>query len=377
MMEQPVVINGKFLRAQSTGVHRVATELANGLADLQREGHPSVAGLDLRLWLPKDGMARAEGIALPRRVIDFATGIPWEQLTLPACQGDRLLVNLCNIGPVASRHAITMIHDVQVHLSPQSYRPAFRYWYRMVQPLLARRNHKLLTVSDFSRQQMVRIGLCPESRIAVIHNGVDHIHAVGSDSAVVERLGLERHRYALALSTTQAHKNIGLLLNAFANPQLSDLRLVLFGASGRTDFEAQGLHVPANAVFAGRVSDAELRALMEHALCLAFPSTTEGFGLPPLEAMLLGCPAIVAPCGALPEVCGDAVLYAAADDPLEWVTAIAALADDVAQRANWSQRGRERAALFTWRSAAIALADQIQIVSASAKVKNRSTESRY
>lgn len=371
MTGRAVVINGKFLRAQSTGVHRVAAELANALAGLQKEAHPAVVGLDLSVWLPKDGLTRAAGIALPQRVIDFATGIPWEQLTLPVFQGNRLLINLCNIGPVASHNAVTMIHDVQVHLSPQSYRPAFRYWYRAVQPLLARRNRKLLTVSDFSRQQMVRMGLCPESKIAVIHNGVDHILNVVADPSVVLRLGIAEQRYVLALSTTQAHKNIGLLLKAFADPRLAGLRLVLFGGDARRDFEALGHTVPANVVFAGRVSDGELRGLMEAALCLAFPSTTEGFGLPPLEAMRLGCPAIVAPCGALPEVCGESALYSAVDDPHEWSSAIASLADNPSQREQWSRLGRERAEAFTWRRAAIALANEIQTVAERYTVKNR------
>jgi glycosyltransferase involved in cell wall biosynthesis len=370
-MGHPIVINGKFLRAHSTGVHRVAAELANALAELEREGHEAVRGLAFSLWLPKDGRARAEQIRLPRRIVNFLTGIPWEQITLPAVQGRATLLNLCNIGPVLSRNAVTMIHDVQVHLSPGSYSRPFRLWYHLVQPIFARRHRRILTVSAFSRDQIARVGLCPAERIVVVHNGVDHILRVPPERGVVERLGLARHGYVVALSTTQEHKNIGLLLKAFADPALAATPLVLVGAQGRSEFERAGHQVPPKVRFAGRVDDGELRALMEDALCLAFPSTTEGFGLPPLEAMLIGCPAIVAPCGALPEVCGDAALYAPPDDPAPWVEQINALRQSPARRAEFAERGRSHAARFSWREAAVTLANSLRELTLKDSLKRK------
>ena len=98
---------------------------------------------------------------------------------------------------------------------------------------------------------------------------------------------------------------------------------------------------------------------MEGAVVLAFPSTTEGFGLPPLEAMLLGCPALVAPCGALPEVCGDGAVQVAADDPAAWRAAILRMVCEPDWRAHWAARGRTQAARFTWVAAALRLAEVI------------------
>jgi glycosyltransferase involved in cell wall biosynthesis len=79
----------------------------------------------------------------------------------------------------------------------------------------------------------------------------------------------------VALANVQAHKNIGLLLKAFSDPSLAALKLVLVGAAEPKQFEALGHSIPQGVVFAGRVDDGELRALLEAALCLAFPSTTE------------------------------------------------------------------------------------------------------
>jgi len=352
-------LNGKFLSAAPTGVHRVAEELGNALADLIAAGHPAAAGLRLELLAPSDGLARARAMRMPVRQLGPLVHIPWEQLTLPLRRGRGLLLNLCNIGPMLSRDAVTMIHDVQVLLSPESYRPAFRAWYRLVQPVIARRHRLILTVSEYSREQIVRAGLAPADKVAVVHNGVDHVLAVPAQPDMVGRLGLEPGRYVVGLANTQVHKNIGVLLKAFADPALASVKLVLFGSADRAAFEAAGHRVPDNVVFAGRISDGELRGLIEQALCLAFPSTTEGFGLPPLEAMRLGCPAVVAPCGALPEVCGEAALYAAADRPSDWAMTISRLAGDPALRCKLVANGLHHAEKYSWHNAAVTLAEAL------------------
>lgn len=142
----------------------------------------------------------------------------------------------------------------------------------------------------------------------------------------------------------------------------ASIRLVLFGSEGLAAFANAGLPVPEGVVFAGRVSDAELTALMGAALCFAMPSTTEGFGLPPLEAMALGCPAVVARCGALPEVCGDAALYAAPDQPEQWRAAFLRLAADAGLRALLAEQGREQAQAMSWERAGDQLMDVLREV---------------
>lgn len=352
-----LLLNGKFLAAAPTGVHRVAQELGNALAALIAEGHPAVAGLSIEALCPHDALARARAdMRMPVRRLGPGRHIAWEQFTLPTRRGEGVLLNLCNIGPVVDGNSVTMIHDAQVLIAPGSYSWAFRLWYRLIQPRLARRARLVLTVSEYSRRELVAAGLAPSARIAVVPNGVDHVLACPADRSVLSALGLSRHGYVLALANTQEHKNVRLLLRAFAGAGLGGLRLVLFGGAGAQDFAARGEEVPPATVFAGRTTDGQLRALMEDALCLAFPSTTEGFGLPPLEAMRLGCPAVVAPCGALPEVCGPAAVYAPADDPLAWRSAFAAMVRDPAGRARRIDEGLVWAAQFTWRRSALALA---------------------
>jgi len=103
-----------------------------------------------------------------------------------------------------------------------------------------------------------------------------------------------------------------------------------------------------------------VRALMQHASAMLTPSRTEGFGLPPLEAMLLGTPAVVAPCGALPEVCGNPATYADPDDPGEWSRAIDLLRrSDAVERGHRAAHARAQAGQYTWDAAGAKLAELI------------------
>lgn len=348
-----IAVNGKFLQAGPTGVHRVAWELMRAL---DAGPDPRFA---FRVLSPRGPSRYPDLPRLPRDEVGRLRGQAWEQIDLPRAAPGETILSLGNLAPVWPRDAVTMIHDAQVFTTPASYSRAFGARYRLLLRAIGRRHRRILTVSAFSKAQLVAFGIAPGERIDVIHNGVDHLLEVTPDRAIVAKLGLVRQGYVLALANTQRHKNVGLLLRAFARPDLAGLKLVLVGGATRDDFVAAGHEVPAGTLFAGAIPDKALRGLIADALCLAFPSLTEGFGLPPLEAMLLGCPALVAPCGALPEVCGDAALYADPDAPEAWARAILALADD---RLLWDVRsvaGQAHAARFTWAAAAVKLRDSL------------------
>jgi glycosyltransferase involved in cell wall biosynthesis len=116
----------------------------------------------------------------------------------------------------------------------------------------------------------------------------------------------------------------------------------------RSDIFAGGLHGSPTLRFCGYVSDDALKALLDNALCLIYPSFYEGFGLPPLEAMARGCPVISSSTSALPETCGGAAMYCDPADPASLADAIKKVAKDAALRASMSLTGRERAATYRW-----------------------------
>jgi O-antigen/teichoic acid export membrane protein/glycosyltransferase involved in cell wall biosynthesis len=359
-----LVINGKFLQPATSrsGVYRVARELLVALDQLL-ENNPRLAGaVPCRVVMPgredcglRLSRIRVETDPNPRQaspLVHRISGVLWEQWVLPRRAIGDTLISLCNIGPILHRDAFTMVHDAQVYTSPGSYSRAFRTWYRFVLPRLGKRNKALLTVSEYSRRQLEQYGVTDAARINVIHDGCDHVLRLVPDSSKVESAGLATSRFVVALANTQPHKNIPVLLKAFHAPELREVTLALFGPAKREDFESQGHKIPSNVKFLGFVSDEQLVGLLQQATALAFPSTTEGFGLPPLEAMALGCPTVVAPCGALPEVCGDAPLWADAQDPAEWARQISRLCNGDDLREEMQRRGRAHAARFTWETSA-------------------------
>ncbi len=363
-----IAFNGKFFGAAPTGVHRVAEQLV-AATDALIAAH---AGGDVDYALVvRDhvDVPRYRNIACIResRWARKMHRIAWEQCYFPLARRRDFILNLCNLGPLLHRDSATMIHDAQVYSSPDSYSLPFRLWYKFQYFFIGKRHKIIFTVSEFSKQELVRYGIASADKIVVVHNGCDHVLQVRPDDTQIVALKLTPRRYVLALANTQPHKNIGVLLKAFADPALSDFELVLFGVATRADFEALGHRVPSNVRFAGRVSDAQLVALMMQAGALAFPSLTEGFGLPPLEAMALGCPVIAAPLGALPEVCGDAASYANPFSAPAWRTQILAALDDEPARQAMIAAGYRQAESFTWQAAARHLVDSLKAVTGATR----------
>jgi len=358
-----IAFNGKFFGAPPTGVHRVAEQLIAATDALIAEQ----AGKAVECAVVVRDRARVpdySSISCVRenQWVRWMHRVTWEQCYLPLARRKDFILNLCNLGPVFHRDSATLIHDAQVYSAPESYSLRFRVWYKLLFFFIGRRHKVIFTVSEFSKRELVRYGIAPTEKIVVVHNGCDHVLRIQPDEQQVTTLNLRPRHYVLALATTQKHKNIGVLFKAFAAVEMNDVELVLFGAATRVDFECLGHVVPSNVRFAGRVSDEELVGLMMNAGALAFPSLTEGFGLPPLEAMALGCPVVAAPLGALPEVCGDAALYADPFNPQAWCSSIRAALDDQATRQSLIAAGRQRAGEFTWKQAARSLLETVSFL---------------
>lgn len=359
MSSRPVIFNGKFLSARPTGVHRVGRVLVERIDRLV--GAEASPPHNWSLACPSNADRPIDLGCIKRRQVGLLTWQAWEQIELPISTGNGLLVNFCNMAPLSNRGSITMIHDAHVFLTPESSSRLFTMWYRFALPLIGASAAQIVTVSEFSRQKLIEHNIAPADKITVIHNGVDHLMDVPATPAALERLGLHDRPYVMASANVQRHKNIRLLFEAFRRPEMQGLTLALNGPDGRDLFERAGLDPPDNVVFTGHVPDGVLRALYEHAVCLAFPSTTEGFGLPPLEAMSFGCPTIVAPCGALPEVCGTASIYQDPDDAAAWADSVLELQRGGQTRRDLIAAGRQQVARFQWANSARQMLDLIRL----------------
>jgi glycosyltransferase involved in cell wall biosynthesis len=348
---RPVYINGRFLTQALTGVQRYATEMVKALdALLWSDG--AHTGRRVVLLIPRSAPQPDALRRIEIRTVGLLRGQAWEQLELPRYAGRGICLNLCNAAPLAGRSTVVAIHDAGVFAVPETYSRAFRLWYRLLHPALGRRAAAVVTVSEFSRLELVRhLGIAP-NRITVIPNGGEHILAHPADPGVLGRLGLAG-RYVLAVSSQSPHKNFGGIMAALAHVR-QDFQLVFAGGTNSRVFRLSAT-LPGKAYLAGRVTDGELRALYENAACFVYPSFYEGFGLPPLEAMACGCPVIASRAASLPEVCGDAAMYCDPRDPMDIARAIDAVLGNPELRADLRRRGPERAARFTWDKAARSL----------------------
>lgn len=358
-----IAFNGKFLGAAPTGVHRVAEQLVAAI-DALIAGHTGNGVAYAVIVRDSVEVPPYRNISCVRenRWVRRMHRIVWEQCYLPLARRKDLILNLCNLGPLFHRNSATMIHDAQVYSAPESYSLRFRLWYKLLFFFIGKRHKVIFTVSEFSKSELVRYGIASADKIVVVYNGCDHVLQVHPDEGQLAALSLKPQRYVLALANTQKHKNIGILFKAFAGEELKDVELVLFGGATQADFENLGHVVPPNVKFAGRITDPELVGLMVNAGALAFPSLTEGFGLPPLEAMALGCPVVAAPFGALPEVCGKAALYADPFSPEAWRLNILTALDDEAVRQSLISVGRSQSGGFTWDRAARNLFETVKAV---------------
>lgn len=333
-----LALNARFATRSLSGVDRVAQELTRALAAFGDE-------VDIVGLAPKAPLVTELTVPITHGRLK---GQVWEQLELPGAQGDRLLFSPCNIGPVTVRNQVVLIHDAQPWLLPEAYSPAFRAWYRLLLPRLARRARAVLTISEYSRTQLERFGVVPPDKAQVVLNGADHILRIAPDADTLSRHGLTPGGYLLALGNLSPHKNLARLMRAAAARPAGQPPLVIAGGGNPRVFVDAGLRPPPGVRLLGRVSDGELRALYTHASAFVFPSLTEGFGLPPLEAMLCGCPTVVSRAGAIPEVCGDASRYVDPTDEAGWTRAMVDIETSPERRQTLIEAGRRRATGFTW-----------------------------
>jgi glycosyltransferase involved in cell wall biosynthesis len=278
---------------------------------------------------------------------------------------------------------VLTVHDV----IPLTFREAMglarnRLLYRPGMRLACRLNDRVVTVSQFSKQDMARrLGVAGD-KIRVIPNGIraPHPPRPSLEADLLRRFDLQRG-FVLYVGGIHERKNVPRLIAAFARlargtgypgsllvtgrvagaPYQERMRRVCEEAVRRSGMEGR-------VTFTGFISDEELDTLLRRATCLAYPSLYEGFGIPVLEAMNAGTPVLTSSTTALPEVADGAALLV---DPLDEEAMAAGLAHLIADphlRASLARAGRQWAASFTWERTAGAYLDLFIELSTRASV---------
>lgn len=351
-----IVINGRFLTQVTAGVQRFAIETTHAIDRLLDE--PAYAALrgHVELQAPKTGRDIAlKNIRLERS--GLTKGYVWEQIEFPLRSIGKLQLNLAMLGPVLKSHQVLVIHDTSTRARPEAFSKSFVMAYDTIVPNAARRADLVVSVSEFSRSEMQKYyGLDPD-RIPICYEGSDHILRHAPDEAILDRLKLRGRPFFLGCGIYALNKNLEGAVEALRRAGLKDTVLVATGKR-RPDVHDKIASIKDELlVDSGQISDGELRALYEHALALVYPSNYEGFGLPPLEAMQCGCPAIVSDHPVLVEIGGDATLRCAVNDIDSLTEAMKAIYSDPALREDLKRKGYQRASMFTWERTARILLD--------------------
>ncbi|WP_323764787.1 glycosyltransferase family 1 protein [Marinovum sp.] len=339
-----LAINARFLGQSLSGVQRFGREIVATLDERLADDAALRAQLGQVIAYAPEGVADPGWRAIELRHLPGRRGHVWEQTKLRRAVRGKALFSPGNAGPLLHRRQVLVLHDANLWVIPEAYDWRYAALHRAMRPHLARRAAELVTVSRYSAQQLSRVLGVAEARFAVVPNAADHVLRSAAAPEVLRRHGLRPGGYLLCVGNHSPNKNIAPLVAAHA--LTGDLPpLVVVGGA------APGL-VPARpgAVIApGRVSDGALRALYENATGFVFPSLHEGFGIPPLEAMALGCPVLAARAGALPEVLGSAALWCDPGSPADMARGMRALAQmGPAARAARIAAGRKRAEGYRW-----------------------------
>jgi glycosyltransferase involved in cell wall biosynthesis len=284
-------------------------------------------------------------VLAPRPRLVHRAGHAWEQLALPVrAAGADLLLCPANVAPLAFPRTVLVLHDAAVLRHPAWYSRAYAAWQRRLLPAVARRALHVVTVSEFSRGELIELLDLAPDRVSVIPGGVGPAFRPDADPAPARAAHELTRPYVLCVASQVARKNLAALVPAAEQLAREGIDLVVAGGH-RPQFAGEG--ELAGVRMLGPVDDRLLPGLYAGAAAFVLPSLHEGFGLCVLEAMACGVPVVAADAGALPETCGRAALMVAPNG-LAVREGLLGVLGDPGERSRLRGAGLERASGFGW-----------------------------
>lgn len=337
-----IAVNARFLTQEITGVQRFGIEIS-----LRLKG---MFGDEVMFLTPPDIVQTTYAQRLNTKVIGVHKGHIWEQWDLPKYlkeQKSPLLLCLCNTAPLFYKNKIVTVHDVAFMAYPQTFNKSFLYFYRFMIPRIMVSAKRILTVSEFSKNEIIKYYNIDAGKIAVIHN------AVTNDFRKIQDDTLQKEKYVLAVSSLNYRKNFIAVLQAFDAllKQNQDILLYIIGDLQNSNFSNINIDQYKDnpkIKFLGRVTDSDLIRYYSNAFAFVYPSFYEGFGIPPLEAQACGCPVICAKASCLPEIFGNSVSYCNPNNPASLAETIINLCNDEQLRSDLIERGLRNVAKYSW-----------------------------
>ncbi|MCK9554462.1 glycosyltransferase family 4 protein [bacterium] len=257
---------------------------------------------------------------------------------------------------------VLTVHDISYEIFPRYFTLPERLRLHFSVPYFIKKANSVITVSEYSRKDMIKKYKIEENKIKTVYNGIDHDFYTEKtspeDTKLLTEAGIKKP-FLLSVGSLQPRKNIEGILLALKKiyKSLPELRWIITGPEGwlsggihKTFKENPELHSIIN--FTGYVRPEMLRALYRNALAMIYAPFYEGFGLPVLEAMACGAPVITSNVTSLPEVAGNAALLVNPNNIGEIAESIKKVWLSEKLRREMSQKGMDRARNFSWQKAA-------------------------
>jgi len=255
-----------------------------------------------------------------------------------------------------AKKRVNYVHDALFMDFPEYFSVKERMYFWPMKYLSRFANH-VITISNSEKERMVKHGFSKKENISFVHHGIG---LANDDSAKFkDENGLKQYQlpknFILYLGRLNVRKNIQTLLKAM--PKIDkDLSLVIVGKDDHKTVDLDklinNLNLSKRVIRLGFVSIEDITSIYKKASVFCFPSFAEGFGLPPLEAMYYGTPTVVSNTTSLPEICNDASLYVDPNKEDEIATQVNKLLNDKRLREDIIEKGKRRAASFSWEKAA-------------------------
>jgi glycosyltransferase involved in cell wall biosynthesis len=266
------------------------------------------------------------------------------------------------VPPLTPCKTVVMVHDISYEHFPEYFSALSRKRMQILIPYSARKSAHVMTVSEYSKKQIVEKYEIAEDKISVTYPGASANFKKIADAGWIAQKTLRFNfdkPYILAVGNLQARKNIVHLIEVYADlikKGQIDLDLVLVGQlhwkGNKIEQAIERLKLGGRVKITGYVADDELIAIYNNAHIFAFPSLFEGFGIPPIEAMKCEIPVICSNAACLPEVVGDAAIFIDPRSTMDLSQAILKLSGNNACRQDLIKKGIRRAAQFTWAATA-------------------------
>lgn len=257
--------------------------------------------------------------------------------------------------------SLPVIHDLNFFHLPEYIPWHVRKYYHHFFPKFIRKADRIATVSEFSKQDIVSLFDVDPDKIDVVYNGAKECFKpiAEKDQALIRKKYSHQCPYFLFIGLIHPRKNLAGLIRAFDGFRKSvdsNVKLLIAGSRKWWTHDMQSSYNESvykeDIIFTGRIPDEELHRIMASALALIYPSHYEGFGIPMLEAMYCDTPVIASKTTSLPEVGGDAVIYADPSSVESIKSAILKVFGDPELRKNLIYKGRVQREKFTWNKTA-------------------------